>query len=226
MAGTRGGDRVEYQLGTSRLGEQALLIAGQEGQGHSRGLGGRGCCLRPRHRWGLGARRTVRAVPYGTQGGWWLATQQVQVKRACHAPPVDLFLRPCHCPLSIVHCHPSLLFCSYEISGSRVFWVSAREGDQHTQNGVAPLSALLSRRQKNVTSGFPKSLLWSRAVRFFIVYLVCVCVRVQMGWEFNVGLRSTAGLRFWDIQFNNTRIVYELALQTAVAGGYFELLLL
>lgn len=39
-----------------------------------------------------------------------------------------------------------------------------------------------------------------------------------MGWEASVGIRTSAGLRLWDIRFKGERIVYEMALQQAASG--------
>ena len=38
-----------------------------------------------------------------------------------------------------------------------------------------------------------------------------------MGWDFHVGMRSSAGPALYDIRFNNTRIMYELSMQEATS---------
>ncbi|KAG2443775.1 hypothetical protein HXX76_002119 [Chlamydomonas incerta] len=39
-----------------------------------------------------------------------------------------------------------------------------------------------------------------------------------MGWDLNLGMRSTAGTRLWDVRFNGTRVAYEISLQEAAAA--------
>ncbi|KAG2490346.1 hypothetical protein HYH03_011293 [Edaphochlamys debaryana] len=39
-----------------------------------------------------------------------------------------------------------------------------------------------------------------------------------MGWQLNLGLRSSCGMRLWDVRFNGTRVAYELSLQQASAA--------
>ncbi|KAG2436617.1 hypothetical protein HYH02_011552 [Chlamydomonas schloesseri] len=39
-----------------------------------------------------------------------------------------------------------------------------------------------------------------------------------MGWDLNLGMRSTAGMRLWDVRFNGTRVAYEISLQEASAA--------
>eukprot|EP00198_Chlamydomonas_reinhardtii_P004412 XP_001693748.1 copper amine oxidase, amiloride-sensitive [Chlamydomonas reinhardtii] len=39
-----------------------------------------------------------------------------------------------------------------------------------------------------------------------------------MGWDLNMGMRSTAGMRLWDVRFNGTRVAYEISLQEAAAA--------
>ena len=38
-----------------------------------------------------------------------------------------------------------------------------------------------------------------------------------MGWDFHVGMRSSAGPALYDVRFNNSRILYELSLQEAAS---------
>lgn len=38
-----------------------------------------------------------------------------------------------------------------------------------------------------------------------------------MGWEFHVGMRSTAGPALYDVRFNSSRIMYELSMQEATS---------
>lgn len=55
--------------------------------------------------------------------------------------------------------------------------------------------------------------------------MACSCHAVQMGWDLNMGMRSTAGMRLWDVRFNGTRVAYEISLQEAAAGACSPFLL-